>query len=379
LSPIAQKILFEPLPDHDRGCHHFWNIVEASATTHAQLSSLSGKDLSLRSWNSRATSWAIFRPLPEGYHLDVKTIVAAENDEKGKRSGTADAGTIEGGEEKQGFDTVEDEGLQHLECLSKLQELKLEFCTGEILPGHTSNLKTLLENLPQLHILRVSFGEIYVADRNCVAWVPEVIHPNITWTHLRNLSLQTMHTSSNDLRSLMRRHSGTLRSLHLTDMAFSRPVRGFELESSWISFIHFLYDELSLLQVRFYNNFSNSYDEAWFTCEWDKQPRRYGERLKRYKNECLRYQIERYVTHEGPSPFTAKLETKQALALKVKNTNKYWDKIDSKAADDAFGSEDDENDENGNYSLYDANGHSCRLQWLYDKDNSWIFKYSILV
>lgn len=36
-SPIAQKIFFEPQPGF-RGAHHFWTIVEASATTPSRLS-----------------------------------------------------------------------------------------------------------------------------------------------------------------------------------------------------------------------------------------------------------------------------------------------------------------------------------------------------
>lgn len=364
-SPLAQKIFFEPERGF-RGAHHFWNIVEARTTSPVRLSALIGKYLSLKDWNKRATGCAIFKPLPEGYRLTVPVMLAAEKEEEEEDSDKADKARNEE------LDTVEDEGVQHLQCLSDLKILKLEFYKCDMFPESTSMVAKLLQNLPKLRVLRISFEELPWSDREWVARIPEVIYPNVTWAHLSNLSLQALYTSSNDLRGLMRRHAGTLRSLHLAHMTFSRPTRGVELESSWPSFFQFLHDELSLIHVRFDENFSNVYNEAWFTRNWDEIS--HGEvHARRYKKNCLRYRIERYVTHDGAFPFRSVVETKEATELRVKRIRKFWNKIDGMSKDD-IDSEDDDFEE----VLSEESMHR-QIPWRFEADTSWRFESGILL
>lgn len=82
-------------------------------------------------------------------------MLVAEKEDKEENSGKASSG-----ENNVDIDTVEDERVQHLQCLSKLKTLKLEFYKSDMLPGSTYIVAKLLENLPQLRDLGVSFEEL---------------------------------------------------------------------------------------------------------------------------------------------------------------------------------------------------------------------------
>lgn len=395
MSSTVQQIFCEAKCDDLKGSNHFWNIVEASAMTHARLSVLRGKHLDLLRWLDRAAKPSVFRPLPEDHIMDLEAI--HNTDIVQSRSEGRDEISSEDG--KEGFDTPADTGLR-INCLSKLQNLSLEFTQeADIYEESLTTLARLLKQVPDLHRLRISFDWLPSAYRVCVPRLPKVIDISVTWTRLHHLSLQAMVTSSNDLQWLLKRHSTTLRSLHLAHMTFSRPVSGTELQSSWISFFQFLHDELSLDRVRFDGKLMNGFDEAWCTFDWgDDAFNEYKTgKIQPYDQNCLRYRIERYVTRAGSCPFRAVPQVVQETLSRIKTIQRFWDKVEGGSDDteddpfydlfdEAFnGADGDHMDSEGRVpdgiddgdEFYNRNseddGNDYDIPWRWEKDKTWVF------
>jgi hypothetical protein len=109
---------------------------------------------------------------------------------------------------------------------------------------------------------------------------------------------------------------------------------------SWIHFIQFLNEVMSLERVRFDGCFSNKWDEGWVThdADWERD---FGivRVPKQYSADCLKFRIEHFITHTGPCPFTPQT------------------------------AEDDEDSED-----YDEHG----LPWVFEEDDSWEFERRLI-
>lgn len=72
--------------------------------------------------------------------------------------------------------------------------------------------------------------------------------------------------------------------------------------------MNFLEEEMMLGHIQFSGSLTNGWSEAWVTGDaGDVDIGLDGtETTKTIAKDCLKYQIERYVTHRGPSPFVEK-------------------------------------------------------------------------
>jgi hypothetical protein len=107
----------------------------------------------------------------------------------------------------------------------------------------------------------------------------------------------------------LERYTGSLRSLELSHIYLEEDTteNPDRQHGSWIRFIHFLERKLSLEHSGFNGNFSNSWNEAWVTRDADDKWLPEGSKTPlSYTADCLKYRIERFVTHGGLSPFTAR-------------------------------------------------------------------------
>lgn len=108
--------------------------------------------------------------------------------------------------------------------------------------------------------------------------------------------------------------------------------------------------------------------KLWFTRNWDEITSNGEPHAKRYKTNCLRY-----VTYEGPPPFKAVVETKEASELRVKKIRRFWSKIDGKSDDDTSSDDDDFEDVLSEESM------ERQIPWRFQADTSWRFESGILL
>lgn len=291
LSPQARAILAQPEDYHGyrESDGHFWTLLQSACLSgHAQqLRAVQGSHLDLKRWSAAAAA-----PLSDCY-----------------------------------------------EALPALRHLSLEFDLAQHSDGDSTTLARVILGATCLESLRLSFEEFSWDDPCAVIHLPQILPPTIQWDHLRRLSLQAVVTTEACLQGLLERHAPSLRSLELSNInleAAAAPNQ--DKHGSWIHIIHFLSEILSLEQVRFNGCFSNSWDEGWITRDAEKK-RRFGgpPGLIPYPDDCLKYRIERFITHGGVSPFAARK---------------------GRGAD----------------RLYDY----CNLPWIFEEDDSWMFEPRLL-
>lgn len=256
LSTRAREILAEPLSyaGYHESEGRFWTLVQSACVAgHARrLRTVRGSHLSLKRWNAAALL---------GDCIDV---------------------------------------------WAALQHLSLEFTHDQRVAEDMTTLGSIIASAPSLRSLRISFDTLSVAVLHAVVHLPQVIYPTVRWEHLERLSLQAVVTSEICLRRLLESHARTLRSLELSEITFEpgllkkRTVRG-----SWVNFIHFLSATLTLEHVRFDGCFSNQWDEGWVSRdpEDERWPGSANPAVP-YPADCLKFRIERFITHEGDSPFS---------------------------------------------------------------------------
>ncbi|KID81938.1 hypothetical protein MGU_10747 [Metarhizium guizhouense ARSEF 977] len=257
LGPVAREILAEPEDYHGylENERHFWTLLQSACFAgHAhQLRSVRGSHLDLRRWNSTATLFIdCYRALPVLHHLSLE------------------------------FELAKHDG------------------------GETTQLADMISHASSLTSLRLSFDDFSFDDPHDGIHLSEFINNEIHWEHLRSLSLQAVVTSEGCLRGLLRRHSQSLRFLELSNIKFKKPafpLDGFE-RGSWILFIQFLSEHMSLDDIKFDGCFSNQWNEGWVTHDADRE-RDFGLESvpAQYPHDCLKYRIERYITHNGSCPF----------------------------------------------------------------------------
>jgi hypothetical protein len=179
-------------------------------------------------------------------------------------------------------------------------------------PGlsNTSTLANLLNHMPSLQSLELFFGAPTASPKylNFNISLDKIISENSLWKHLASLSLHAFATSESSLRKLLLDHSTTLSSLELANVVFRHPSgdKG-PKGGSWIEFFHFLNKFLRLKQVKFCQILTNCVDETWF-CPYPRPRPGRTSQVDSINDEpdpygCLKLRIERFITHDEPSPF----------------------------------------------------------------------------
>lgn len=249
---IAQDILEVPDGLWANSLDNFWHLLEpfCFSTNDAQLVSIRGSDLDFVTWNKRAATLS-----------------------------------------------------EHFQDLSPLRYLSLDFHIVYHQPWSTSELSKLLVHLPELQSLRLSFGGCLSFTNSENANLEDIMGGSRRWTSLKSLSLQAIVTSDKFLRGFLTSHAKTLRWLELSYTNLWEPSH--DLSEDWdgeepevVSFLElfqFLQETMSLEHVRFNENFSNTWNEAWTSPEPDDRDH--------YPYDCLKYRIERFITNGEPFPF----------------------------------------------------------------------------
>jgi hypothetical protein len=257
LSPIAQEILEEPsamYSPEDR-TKSFWTLLDIAFELEfvSQLTDLHISNADLKLWNTFASSKSHdFGTLSALRHL---TIGFEEND-----------GT---------------EGR-----------------------GNMSKLKGLVAT-PSIESLDISFVSYMGDEPLLAARLSHLVDDKQHWPHLTTFSLTGFRTTETALRQLLERHSATLRSLKLSNMAFTLPSIVFAADNnlpelpSWVEFLKFLNENLKLTYVKFDGRLSNDFSRTWVTYEYnDNAGYCFGDTPPiPYPDDCLKYRIERFVTH----------------------------------------------------------------------------------
>jgi hypothetical protein len=228
-------------------------------------------------------------------------------------------------------------------ALPALYHLSLEFQLAQHGDGETTQLADMIAHASSLTSLRLSFDEFSWDDPSAIIHLPQAINDKSQWKHLRSLSLQAVATTEGCLRNFLQRHSQTLRFLEISNINLKVAAIPDQYgRGSWIHFIQFLNETMSLEYIRFDGCFSNLRDEGWVTRDADWE-RAFGivRALPQYSDDCLKYRIERFITHAGPCPFTARTE-----------------KVDRESYNAA----------------YDYHG----LPWVFEEDNSWKFEHRLI-
>jgi hypothetical protein len=204
-------------------------------------------------------------------------------------------------------------------AISALHSLTLEFEYGRpnSVPEDVSQLANFIGRARSLRLLHLSFGRTIEGYQSSgiIIHLSRVIDDSMSWEHLEMLSLRAIATSELCLRSLLKRQSSSLRRLELSWIILEDSTTpADDKKGSWISIIQFLHDELSLEKVHFDGHLkAGTIDtESPWSEDWRTQSEAQAINEKsfpglyprlRYSEDCLKYRIERFITHRGPSPF----------------------------------------------------------------------------
>lgn len=194
--------------------------------------------------------------------------------------------------------------------LPALRHLSLEFRVEEvvIMDRSLDPLRTLMVNVPHLISLRLSFkntkfdiDDTFYLDSKAGLnkIIPEI--PNLHY--LQSLSLEDFETPQLTLQCLLEANAHSLRSLELSNIYLG----GYQ--DSWVLFIDFLSQNLSLAYVKLDGYLSNKMNEGWETRECnivrphDRPSNDEDLPPAPYADDCLRYCIQRFILYGGLSPF----------------------------------------------------------------------------
>jgi hypothetical protein len=247
LSQTAREILQEPIYCHERSLYLFWTLLNAAFTSDQKplVTSLHGSTLDLRRWALN------------GYPLNNLPI-----------------------------------------ALHKLRDLSLEFFEESRMFVDIRGVSKFLCQIPEIQTLRLSFGSFTTNALHQKVELDSIFDSQQCWKNLRKLSLQGILAYSVSLRRLLLAHKATLRALELSYFQFHSDYPDGGKPSSddtWFGFFCFLPAELCLSHARF-DGYLHSLYESWLT--------RDSNLSEPYHDDCVKYQIERFVTRRGPCPFT---------------------------------------------------------------------------
>lgn len=206
--------------------------------------------------------------------------------------------------------------------LTTLHKLDLGFFEAAHVHPDPTTLRQLLKNAPSLLSLQLSYVPGYDSKNlSLLDTMPLDFH----WRHLGRLVLQGFETTEGYLRRFLLRHADTIHSLELGSMLFCQPEGG--KPGSWIEFIIFLNESLSLRHVNFRGVLSNGVDEAWHVNSHDIEEVDWP--LMSDPCDCLKHCIERFITASEPCPFEALPEDADLtpyfnLPWMFENNSYYW-------------------------------------------------------
>ncbi|ELR10084.1 hypothetical protein VC83_07588 [Pseudogymnoascus destructans] len=188
--------------------------------------------------------------------------------------------------------------------LKNIQLLCLEFTSEDHMSqASTRSLAALLKRAPNLTSLRLSYGDHLRSLENIsTSFRSRLFDTSLHWKHLTNLSLQNLALSPSYLQQLLQRHSTTLLSLELSDMALQRGNETIEggARALWITMIQFLSQSMSLKRIKLIGRFTTDTNEAWSTCGAGED----GSVCPPRQDGCLISRIEHFIIHGGLCPFT---------------------------------------------------------------------------
>lgn len=171
-------------------------------------------------------------------------------------------------------------------------------------------LASLLSSIVTLKNLALKFPLVVPKDANSTTKLSHFLPVAITLVSLHSLSLESIVTSEECLRALLLRHSSSLRKLQIPWFEFREDEGS---GGSWIDFIIFVHENLRLEKVRFTGPLSNGADKSWQTWDYempkdisstDKVLLRSIAAPDDCDENCLKYKIERFISHRGQCPFT---------------------------------------------------------------------------
>lgn len=158
----------------------------------------------------------------------------------------------------------------------------------------------MFSNKPRLYFSRLSVGNYEGACRKNIG-IPLVISDKIHWKYLRSISLHAVMSTERYLSDILQNNAENLRTLQLTEILLLEDTddTGNIVHGSWINFIEFLHQKMSLEHVRLNSALHTINREGWLS---HYQPG------VSYPDGCLKFNLERYITHQGAFPLTARTD-----------------------------------------------------------------------
>jgi hypothetical protein len=210
-------------------------------------------------------------------------------------------------------------GLSNL--TKEVQLLHLGFVLNECNGGDEcfSRLNTFLAQFVRLKELRFSSGDYEPLKSGWIEFVQTSVFPDtLHWDHLATLALSGMGLSTVCLRDLLQKHSKTLRSLELSNMAIyeTTPTISGLYKSLWILMIQTISESLSLAHMRFFGLFESHHTgcfERWRAPDKSE----YG---TVHPEISLIRRIELYITDNGQCPFSPR----EVVTVGSANPKIFW-------------------------------------------------------
>ncbi|KAF4626732.1 hypothetical protein G7Y89_g11425 [Cudoniella acicularis] len=266
LSQIGQEILSEP----DRYCNpdkdgRFWTLLRMACLSghRYHLSSVEGRHLDMENWNALGFEYE-----------DTYTNLPA------------------------------------------LRKLSFHFHRNDwISRDDTKVLADFLAHSSRLQSLRLSFDN-YKIRMGPPTFRLSYFAANQHWECLNSLFLDGLIATEIDLREFLAKHSATLRTLELRHVVFESVIcvdssgQGQHLHGSFINFLTFLNQNMSLEKVSFNGRLGNEWDEIW-----DVEAPDGGINA----GDCLKHKIELFATRRGPFPFIPISEVSGKIAATHKD------------------------------------------------------------
>jgi hypothetical protein len=179
------------------------------------------------------------------------------------------------------FDIIPQLALEDLEGLS----LEFFFLSSDS-PSNNAAIVQLLQHTSELQSLRISFSDFPDMDYPEKFHLTTLLDSDFQWSCLKHLSLQSLVTETSRLKSLLIRHSKTLRSLELSHITLhcrenggGWALKGLE-RTPWISTIHLLSEQMSLESIKLEGYFASDTRGNWTT---------FGKVSYLQTTRCLRY------------------------------------------------------------------------------------------
>jgi len=180
--------------------------------------------------------------------------------------------------------------------------------TSPIFGDSKAFLRSMIKNMPILKSLQLHFRTLELGQEfNNHRYLKRMFISEPRRKFLRALSLRLVVTEPKNMQALPKRYSTTLRSLELNQAVFGYSDESPEQPSGcekapWILLFDFLNQSMKLDHVQLEGDFTSQNTEAWTT-----RGKEENVVSPPYPSGCLIDQIERFITQNGPCPFTPRV------------------------------------------------------------------------